>query len=193
MLLKIKRILKLTSMVAVLVCLLSSMSIFAAQPSDVAAISANQTEIVYHYEPFAANGDYVFCYVLPENVTDTSHYNEYDVTCLNRVTNEWVQNAFMCDGVYTYYFQYDCTAMKDCLTYHPDGVHLIKFDYYGHEVFDDFSTITHEELRLDMFGNYTEQTITSMAYFDTFGYMYFDKLTYDSTGTYLYYATPTAH
>ena len=55
--------------------------------------------------------------------------------------NEAITNEFVCDGTYTYFLQADGTAMKDRLTYHPDGVHVIYFDQYGHEVFSDFAHV----------------------------------------------------
>lgn len=35
------------------------------------------------------------------------------------------------DGKWTYYLQYDGTPMKDRLTYHPDGEHIIYLDANG--------------------------------------------------------------
>ena len=46
-----------------------------------------------------------------------------------------VHDAFFCDGVYTYFLQTDGTPMRDRLTYHPDGSHVIYLDANGHEVF----------------------------------------------------------
>lgn len=103
-----------------------------------------------------------------------------NITCKDGNGN-LVINDFKCDGTYTYYFQLDGTAMRNRLTYHPDGIHIIYFNEYGHEVFDNFA--------------YVKQSIAGtpvddMCYFNTFGYMYVDVLTYDITGTYLYYANP---
>ncbi len=115
-------------------------------------------------------------------------YNGYDfyrdaagnITCQDSAGNR-VINQFMCDGTYTYYFQFDGTAMRNRLTYHPDGVHVIYFNENCHEVFDNFA--------------YVKQSIAGtpvddMCYFNTYGYMYVDFLTYDITGTFLYYANP---
>ena len=103
-----------------------------------------------------------------------------DITCI-RQNGTSVINEFKCDGTYTYYFQQDGTAMKNRLTYHPDGVHVIYFDEYGHEVFSDFAnvkkTISGEE-------------VDDYCFFDTFGYLYVDVVTYDKSGTKLYYANP---
>lgn len=49
-----------------------------------------------------------------------------------------VVNDFKCDGIYTYYFQADGTAMKNTLTYDPQGTGLIYFDSDGHMAFDAF-------------------------------------------------------
>lgn len=103
-----------------------------------------------------------------------------NITCFDTAGNQII-DQFRCDGTYTYYFQYDGTAMRNRLTYHPDGIHIIYFNEYGHEVFDNFA--------------YVKQSIAGtpvddMCYFNTYGYMYIDVLTYDITGTYLYYANP---
>ncbi len=90
-----------------------------------------------------------------------------------------VINDFKCDGTYTYYFQADGTAMKDRLTYHPDGVHVIYFDSEGHEVFSDFANV-----KKTIAGD----EVDDFCFFDVFGYMYVDVVTYDKTGTVLYYA-----
>lgn len=92
-----------------------------------------------------------------------------------------VYNSFFCDGTYTYYLQADGTPMKDRLTYHPDGVHIIYFDEDGHEVFSDFSHISKSIAGAD---------VDDMCFFNVFGYMYVDTLTYDKTGTKLYYVNP---
>lgn len=92
-----------------------------------------------------------------------------------------VKNSFFCDGTYTYYLQADGTPMKERLTYHPDGTHVIYFDAYGHEVFSDFAHISKS-----ISGN----DVDDMCFFDVNGYMYVDTLTYDKTGTKLYYINP---
>lgn len=92
-----------------------------------------------------------------------------------------VKNAFFCDGTHTYFLQADGTPMKDRLTYHPDGVHIIYFDEDGHEVFSDFSHISKSIAGAD---------VDDMCFFNVFGYMYVDTLTYDKTGTKLYYVNP---
>ena len=92
-----------------------------------------------------------------------------------------VINEFKCDGTYTYYFQLDGTAMKDRLSYHPDGEHVIYFDAEGHEVFSDFANVKK---------TISGEDVNDFCFFNVFGYMYVDVLTYDKTGTYLYYANP---
>ena len=103
-----------------------------------------------------------------------------DIRC-NDLDGTPVINKFMCDGTYTYYFQLDGTAMKDRLTYHPDGVHVIYFDSEGHEVFSDFANV-----KKTIAGD----AVDDFCFFDVFGYMYVDALTYDKTGSVLYYANP---
>lgn len=78
-------------------------------------------------------------------------------------------DIFFCDGVYTYYLQADGTPMKDRLTYHPDGEHVIYFDENGHEAFDSYIHVKK---------NVQGEEISEYCYFDTFGYMYQDRITY---------------
>ncbi|MBE5946683.1 MAG: hypothetical protein E7259_07080 [Lachnospiraceae bacterium] len=92
-----------------------------------------------------------------------------------------VKDAFFCDGTYTYYLQADGTPMKDRLTYHPDGKHVIYLDENGHEVFSDFVNV-----RKTISG----ETVDDYCFFDVNGYLYVDVVTYDKTGQYLYYANP---
>ncbi|MBQ9199832.1 MAG: hypothetical protein IJ141_06590 [Lachnospiraceae bacterium] len=103
-----------------------------------------------------------------------------DVICEDSDGNR-VINEFKCDGTYTYYFQLDGTAMKDRLSYHPDGEHVIYFDAEGHEVFSDFANVKK---------TIAGEDVNDFCFFNVFGYMYVDVLTYDKTGTYLYYANP---
>ena len=92
-----------------------------------------------------------------------------------------VKNQFKCDGTYTYFFQADGSAMKDRLTYHPDGVHIIYFDKYGHEVFSDFANVKR---------SISGTPVDDLCFFDVYGYMYVDFITYDKSGRELYYANP---
>lgn len=92
-----------------------------------------------------------------------------------------VVNDFKCDGTYTYFFQADGTCMKDRLTYHPDGVHVIYFDQNGHEVFSDFAHVTKA-----IAGN----TVDDYCFFDVYGYMYVDVMTFDKEGKNILYANP---
>ena len=92
-----------------------------------------------------------------------------------------VKNNFKCDGTYTYYFQNDGTAMTDRLTYHPDGEHVIYFDENGHEVFSNFAHI-----KKSIAGD----AVDDLCFFDVYGHMYVDFITYDQAGVNLYYANP---
>lgn len=94
------------------------------------------------------------------------------------VNGKKVINAFFCDGTYTYYLQADGTPMKNRLTYHPDGEHIIYFDAQGHEVFNDFANVTKTIEGKDT---------NDICFFDTFGYMYVNQLTYDKSGTKIYF------
>ncbi|MCF2642393.1 hypothetical protein I6E50_08230 [Roseburia hominis] len=92
-----------------------------------------------------------------------------------------IKNAFVADGAYTYFVQNDGTTMKNRLTYHPNGVSVIYFDENGHEVFDNFVNVKH---------SIAGEPVDDLCYFNTFGEMYVDVVTYDKTGTNLYYANP---
>ena len=117
----------------------------------------------------------------------SSYYNitvnggTWDGTHYYLPSGTMVYNAFFSDGTYTYYLQADGTPMKDRLTYHPDGVHVIYFDADGHEVFSDFAHISKSIAGTD---------VDDMCFFNVYGYMYVDTLTYDKTGTKLYYVNP---
>lgn len=120
--------------------------------------------------------------------TQFAEYNGYifytddngEIRC-NAPDGNPVINDFKCDGTYTYYFQADGTAMRSRLTYHPDGEHIIYFDENGHEVFSDFANVKK---------TITGDSVNDYCFFDVYGYMYVDVLTYDKTGTFLYYANP---
>ena len=81
-----------------------------------------------------------------------------------------VTDAFFFDGEYTYYLQKDGTPMKDCLTYHPDGEHIIYLDENGHEVFTNFKYCA---------------SVGYTCYFDNQGYLYKDQITF--VGDKVYY------
>ncbi len=103
-----------------------------------------------------------------------------DIRCY-AINGDLVRDAFRCDGLYTYYLQFDGTAMKSRLTYHPDGVHIIYFDALGHEVFNEFAHVTR---------SISGDAVDDLCFFNVFGYLYVDVLTYDKSGTVLYYANP---
>lgn len=94
---------------------------------------------------------------------------------------ELVHDAFFCDGTYTYYLETTGKPMKNRLTYHPDGFHVIYFDENGHEVFSNFTHVT-----MSIAG----EAVDDYCFFDVYGYMYVDVMTYDQTGTKLYYINP---
>lgn len=87
---------------------------------------------------------------------------------------------FVSDGKYTYFCQNDGTIMKDRLTYHPDGEHVIYFDSDGHEVFNSFAHASNS-----VEGESLPEG--EQYYFSVFGYMYVNTVTYDDSGTKLYY------
>lgn len=128
--------------------------------ADDTSVSAGRT--VPHYT-LANNGDH----------WDGTHYYLAD--------NTMATDVFFCDGFDTYYLQKDGTPMKNRLTYHPNGENIIYFDEKGHEVFDNFVNV-----KTSIAG----EPVDDMCYFNTFGYMYVDQLTYDRSGTNLYYLNP---
>ena len=71
--------------------------------------------------------------------------------------------------------------MKDRLTYHPDGVHVIYFDQYGHEVFSDYANVKK---------TISGDAVNDYCFFNVFGYLYVDVLTWDKNGKELLYANP---
>lgn len=101
-----------------------------------------------------------------------------NITCIDSEGNK-VINQFKCDGTYTYYFQADGTAMKNRLTYHPDGEHVIYFDEYGHEVFSDFAHVLK---------SISGDDVDDYCFFDVYGYLYVNVLTYNKAGSQLLYA-----
>lgn len=113
------------------------------------------------------------------------HYNlsdggNWDGTHFTK-DGQTVTDAFFCDGTYTYYLQHDGTPMKSRLTYHPNGKCIIYFDEKGHEVFNDFANVK---------ASITGESVNDLCYFDTFGCMYIDTVSYDKSGKNLFYANP---
>ncbi|MEG1945687.1 MAG: Ig-like domain-containing protein [Lachnospiraceae bacterium] len=80
-----------------------------------------------------------------------------------------VINQFIFDGTYTYFMMVDGSPMKDRITYHPDGEHIIYFDEYGHEVFSNFQY---------------SKALNHIYYFDSQGYMYKNQITFSNGNTY---------
>ena len=80
-----------------------------------------------------------------------------------REDGSMIFNDYYCDGVYTYYMQYDGTAMKNRLTYDPEGTGLIYFDDKGHMLFDTFQYC---------------KDVQYICYFATDGRAYFDQVTF---------------
>ena len=126
--------------------------------SDSSIDSSNH--VVYHYDLGTHGGTW-----------DGTHYYLPNGTL--------VTDAFFCDGTYTYYLQFDGTPMKGRLAYHPDGRHVIYFDDEGHEVFNTFANV-----KQDVKGN----PVDDLCYFNVYGFMYVNVLTYDQAGKNLYYA-----
>lgn len=113
------------------------------------------------------------------------HYTKEDGVwngiTLTLKNGEIAKNVFFCDGTYTYYLQYDGTPMKDRLTYHPNGKDVIYFDKDGHEVFSDFAHVKR---------SISGENVDDLCFFDVYGHMYVDFITYDKSGKELYYANP---
>ena len=120
-----------------------------------------------------------------KGLNPVKHYSTNDGnwngTTLTLYDGTLAKDAFFCDGTYTYYLQHDGTPMKNRLTYHPDGVHIIYFDENGHEVFNNFTNV-----KQSIVGD----AVDDFCFFDVYGYMYNDTITYDQSGEYLYYVNP---
>lgn len=136
-------------------------------------------------------------YIKIENKNYTGDYN-FSYTAKNAYYNvvddggEWTGssytyggrkliNTFFCDGTYTYYLQADGTPMKNRLTYHPDGEHVIYFDENGHEVFSNYAHVKQ---------SIAGEAVDDYCFFDTNGYLYVDVLTWNLAGDQLLYANP---
>lgn len=141
--------------------------LWMAVPMDTTQAAGGRDVPYYNYNE--ANGSH----------WDGTHYYLSDGTM--------VTDAFFFDGNYTYYLMTDGTPMKDRLTYHPDGEHIIYFDLYGHEVFDHFAYVGYNIPSMET-GLAT--ALDEWCYFNTFGYQYTNVVTYDPSGTKLYYANP---
>ena len=122
--------------------------------------SDSSNHVVYHYDLETHGGTW-----------DGTHYYLPNGTL--------VTDAFFCDGTYTYYLQFDGTPMKGRLAYHPEGRHVIYFDDEVHEVFNTFANV-----KQDVKGN----PVDDLCYFNVYGFMYVNVLTYDQAGKNLYYA-----
>ena len=111
----------------------------------------------------AAGGRTVDYYSLPADggTWDGSHYIKPD--------GSMATDVFFFDGTYTYYLMTDGTPMKDKLTYHPDGEHIVYFDQNGHEVFTTFQYCP---------------SVQYTCYFDSQGYLYKDQITFVGDKTY---------
>lgn len=95
------------------------------------------------------------------DVWDGNHYYLADGTLATE--------CFFCDGVCTYYLQNDGTPMKNRLTYHPDGEHIIYFNNLGQEAFNTDVIVQY---------SITGEEINKNYYFNVYGFMYVDELTF---------------
>ena len=133
----------------ILATLLATVLLFQGTATSVHAEGSGRT--VPHYNITEVGGNW-----------DGIHYTLPDGTL--------VTDAFFFDGTYTYYLQADGTPMRNKLTYHPDGEHIIYLDAYGHEVFGAFQYC---------------QSVGYTCYFDSQGYLYKDQITF--VGDKVYY------
>ena len=149
-------------------------------PYRISAAEGDTKEVAAEEEMTKGAGRTVKHYDIREDKGQFSadRYGKYHYTLEDGTI---VKDAFFCDGTYTYYLQADGTPMKGRLTYHPDGKHVIYFDSYGHEVFNNFVNVTR---------SISGDAVDDVCYFDTFGYMYVDVITYDKEGKNLYYLNP---
>ena len=119
------------------------------------ALAAEQQDVARHYDITKDGGTFV------ADANGNYHYVIGDAT---------IKNAFLFDGTYTYYLQNDGTPMKDRLTYHPDGEHVIYFDSDGHEVFDHTAHITK---------SISGEKVDDDYYFGTYGFMFQDQIAFE--------------
>lgn len=119
-----------------------------------------------------------------ESGRDVPYYNlEKDGGTWNNVTYTTpdgvvARDCFFCDGTYTYYLQYDGTPMKNQLTYHPDGEHIIYFNESGQEVF-----YGEHHIERGVCGELLNQE----SFFDPYGYMLRDEIVFNVLGNPNYY------
>lgn len=159
----------------VLTILLAGMLCFA--PQTVSADEENaQIKDTEQPEDSAQTEDRVAYYNIVENggSFETDENGDYHYI----LDGKLIKNAFFCDGTYTYYLQNDGTPMKDRLTYHPDGEHIIYFDSSGHECFD-----VPAHIYVDIAGN----PVDDVCYFDSSGYLTIDRRDFEVDGTPYYY------
>ena len=128
------------------------------------AFAAEQNDVARHYDISKDGGTFT------ADTDGNYHYVIDDTT---------IKNAFLFDGTYTYYLQNDGTPMKDRLTYHPDGEHVIYFDSDGHEVFD-------KDARVKRAIDGSE--IDEHCYFGTYGFMVTDQIVFMGGDPYYYNA-----
>ena len=128
------------------------------------AFAAEQNDVAHHYDITKNGGTF-------EADADGNYHYVLD--------GQMIKNAFLFDGYNTYYLQNDGTPMKDRLTYHPDGEHIVYFDEYGHEAFDRQVLV-----KTSMTG---EELWNTWCYFGTYGYMFVDQITFDAEGNPSYY------
>ena len=145
---------------------------FATLGNEVLAeeVTTEETDVTFNDPDY--NNDHNRRYEMSEGTWDP---NSQTLTLHN---GKLATNGFFCDGTYTYYLQCDGTPMKNGLSYHPDGVHVIYFDEYGHEVFNNFVNV-----KEDMCG----QPVDDLMFFNVYGFSYQDQMTYDQAGVNLYY------
>lgn len=127
-------------------------------------LSENPTPAPVNPTPSAPSGTKVATY----NGDTFYQGSDGNLRCYDN-SNQLVTNEFKCDGTYTYYMQADGTPMKDRLTYHPDGEHIIYLDENGHEVFTNFQYCP---------------SVGYICYFYAQGYLYKDQITFVGDKTY---------
>lgn len=150
---------KSISILIILVLLFDPLKLKAAEWNNVISTEQNDENVVFSRDA----------------AREVPHYDiskiggTWDGTYYYLPDGELATECFFCDGTYTYYLQNDGTPMKNRLTYHPDGEHVIYFDEEGHEAFDSM-----EHIEVSISG----EAVDDYCYFGTYGYMYVDEFAF---------------
>jgi len=144
---------------------------------EVTAISKGEAVITYQansdpYQPYFVGDVSSTCSITVTEAVTKKTGPEYDnagnLLKAYDANGNMIKTQFYFDGAYTYFLMDDGSPMKNRITYHPDGVHIIYFDVKGHEIFNAF-----QYCPSDGQGN-----LGYTCFFDSNGYLYKDQITF---------------